>query len=91
MPGRVPASYGSWSGTGTDQRYVPLSQTTCLLLYMFKTGVACCLPTRAQGLLVPVMESFGFGVFLGLFGFSSLFFVHVGSTSLPSLPVVYKT
>ena len=28
----VPASYGSWSGTGTDQRYVPQGQTTCLLL-----------------------------------------------------------
>ena len=32
MPGRVPASYGSWSGTGTDQRHVPLGQKTCFLL-----------------------------------------------------------
>ena len=27
------ASYGSWSGTGTDQSYVPLGQTTCFILY----------------------------------------------------------
>ena len=32
MPGRVPASYGSWSGTGMDQSYVPLGQTACLFL-----------------------------------------------------------
>ena len=38
---------------------------------LFRTGVACCLPTCAQGSSVPVMGNFGFGVFLAfwlLFG-----------------------
>ena len=61
MSGRVPSSYGSWPGTRTDQRHVPLGQTTCFFL-----SVACCLPTCAQGLSVPVMEIVGNGV-LGAF------------------------
>ena len=32
MSGQVSSSYGSLSGTGTDQHYVPLDQTTCFLL-----------------------------------------------------------
>ena len=30
---------------------------------LFRTGVACCLPTCAQGLSVPVMGNFGYGIF----------------------------
>ena len=32
MSGRVSSSYGSWSGTGAEQRYVPVDQTTCCFL-----------------------------------------------------------
>ena len=32
MPGRVPSSDEPFPGTGSDQRYVPLDQTTCFLL-----------------------------------------------------------
>ena len=32
MSGQVSSSYGSLSGTGTDQHYVPLDQTACFLL-----------------------------------------------------------
>ena len=57
---------------------------------LFRTGVACCLPTCAQGLSVPVMGNFGFGVFWAfwlLFGVLCIW----GMTCLASLPVVYKT
>ena len=43
------------------QRYVPLDQTTCCLLLL--TGVACCLPTCAQGSSVSVTGSGGDGSF----------------------------
>ena len=32
MSGQDSSSYGSLWGTGTDQHYVPLDQTTCFLL-----------------------------------------------------------
>ena len=41
-------------------RWVKQHASSCLLL---RTGVACCLPTCAQGLSVPVTGNFGFGVF----------------------------
>ena len=63
MPGRVPSSDGPWPGTGTDSHYVPLGQTACFLLSLFKGGVACCLPTCAHGSSVPVMENAVVGVF----------------------------
>ena len=66
----------SLSGTGTDQHYVPLDQTTCFLLSFSRTGVACCLPACAQGLSVLVMENSGNGVLFGLVGFSLVFGAH---------------
>ena len=53
--------------------------------------MACCLPTCAQGLSVPVTGDFGFG--FCFFGFlASLWcFVHMGSASFAGLPFVYKT
>ena len=39
---------------------------------LFGTGVACCLPTCAQGLSVPVMVTSGYGMFWGFSGFSSV-------------------
>ena len=52
---------------------------------MFKAGVACCLPTCAQGSSVPVLANALCGVFLG-------FLVsHMESPSFAGLPVVYKT
>ena len=63
MPGRVPASYGSVSGTGTDQRYVPLGQTTCFLLSLVANRSGMLFANVCVGLSVPVSGNFGFGVF----------------------------
>ena len=60
--------------------------SSCLL---FKEGVACCLPTCAQGSSVPVMGNAVLVFFVFLV--SSWRLVHMGSTSLAGLPVVYKT
>ena len=57
---------------------------------LFKAGVACCLPTCAQGSSVPVMENVASDVFLGFLA-SSRCLVHMESTSFAGLPVVYKT
>ena len=51
---------------------------------LFKAGVACCLPTCAKGLSVPVMGNPVNAIFLG-FVVSSWCLVHVGSTSLPAV------
>ena len=65
MSGRVPASDGSWSGTGINVsfRWVKQHVSSCPF---FRTGVACCLPTCAQGLSVPVTLDYGVG--FGVFG-----------------------
>ena len=69
--------------------YVPLGQTTCfLLLLRLRTGMECCLPTCAQGSSVSVM---GNAVFFFGFLVSSWCLVHMGSSGLSRLPVVYKT
>ena len=52
--------------------------------------MVCCLPTCAQSSLVPVMGNVVSGVFLG-FLVSSWCLVHMESTNLAGLPVVYKT
>ena len=44
-------------------RWIKQHVSSCPL---FRTGVACCLPTCAQGLSVPVMENSGNGIFWGL-------------------------
>ena len=63
MPGRVPSSDGPWPGTGSDQHYVPLSQTTCFLL-SFSEGRSGMLFANVCG-EVP----FGFWTFFGLLDF----------------------
>ena len=68
-------------------RWVKQHVSSCPLV---KAGVACCLPTFAQGSSVPVMGNGSCGVFL-VFLVSPLCFVHMGSPSLAGLPVVYKT
>ena len=50
-------------------RWIKQHVSSCPL---FRTGVACCLPTCAQGLSVPVMGEFWVWDFLGFFGFSSV-------------------
>ena len=67
-------------------RWVKQHVSSCPL---FKAGVACCLPTCAHGSSVPVMGNVVFG--LSFFLVSSWRFVHMRSTSLAGLPVVYKT
>ena len=47
-------------------RWVKQHVASCPL---FRAGVACCLPTCAQGSSVPVMGNVSDGVFLGFFGF----------------------
>ena len=45
-------------------------------VFCLRTGVACCLPTCAQGSSVPVMGNALYGVFFGLFGFSLVSCAH---------------
>ena len=82
MQGQVSSSYGSWSGTGTDKRYVPLDQTTCSLLSLVKD--------RSGTLSVPVMGS-GEMTFLCFFLASLWCLVHMGGASFASVPpCVYR-
>ena len=61
MAGRGSSLYGSLSGrNGLTLRSVG-SNNMLLPVSLFRTGVACCLPTCAQGLSVPVTGDFGFG------------------------------
>ena len=82
MPGRDSSLCGSRSGTGTDKHYVPLGQAACYLCSFSRTGVACCLPTCAQGSSAAVVELVGSGVFGG----APRSFVRVGGISSASLP-----
>ena len=67
-------------------RWVTQRASSCPFL---RTGVACCLPTCAKGLSVPVMGNSGIGICFG--SWASLWcFVHMGSASFASLPVVHK-
>ena len=68
-------------------RWVKQHVSSC---HLFRTGVACCLPTCAQGLSVPVMGISGNGV---VWAFWLLFCVLCawGGASLASPPVVHKT
>ena len=79
-------------GRGQDRinitfRWVKQHVSSCPLL---KAGVACCLPTCAKGSSVPVMGNFVNNVFLG-FVVSSWCLVHMGSSGLSGLPVMYKS
>ena len=67
-------------------RWVKQHASPCLLL---GTGVACCLPTCAQGSPVPVVENSGIGIF-GAFWLLFGALVHMGGAGFASLPVVYK-
>ena len=68
-------------------RWIKQHVSSCPL---FRTGVACCLPTCAQGLSVPVMENSGYGIFLGFLA-SLLCLVCWGIASFASLPLAHKT
>ena len=90
MSGQVSSSNGSLSGKqewlNITFRWIKQHVSSCPL---FKAGVACCLPTCAQGSSVTVMVNVVCGVFLG-FLVSSWCFVHMESASFASLPFVYK-
>ena len=58
---------------------------------LFKAGVACCLPTCAHGLSVPVTGVFGFVFGVVCFFVSSRCFVHMGTARFAGLPVMYIT
>ena len=67
-------------------RWVKQHVSSCPL---FKAGVACCLPTCAQGSSVLDMGNAVFGAFWA-FLVSSWCLVHMESASFASLPVVHK-
>ena len=93
MPGRVPASYGilvgNRHGSILHSRWVKQDASSCPL---FKAGVACCLPTCAQGFSVPVTgdSCVGFGMFWALWILLGVF-VHMVSFGFAELPVVHRT
>ena len=68
-------------------RWIKQHVSSCPL---FRTGVACCLPTCAQGLSVPVMGNSGYGIFC-FFLASLLCLVCLGSASFAGLPFAHKT
>ena len=70
-------------------RWVKQHASSCPL---FKAGVACCLPTCAQGCSFPVMEDFGvwFGIFWVLWILLGVLCTWE-SFGFAELPVVYKT
>ena len=68
-------------------RWIKQHVSSCPL---FRTGVACCLPTCAQGLSAPVMGNSGNGIFLGFLA-SLLCLVCLGSASFAGLPFAHKT
>ena len=93
MDGQCQDEFLHCTGSGRDQdrinvtfRWVKQHVSSCPFL---KEGVACCLPTCANGSSVPVMENIVIGVFLG-FLVSSWCLVHMESSSLAGLPVVYR-
>ena len=65
-------------------RWVKQHVSSCPL---FRTGVACCLPTCAQGLSIPVVGNSGNGVFFwGFLGFSFVPCAHWGASFASLLP-----
>ena len=94
MDGQCQDEFLPRTSPGRDQdrinvtfRWVKQHVASCPL---FKAGVACCLPTCAQGSSDLVMGNTSYGVFFG-FLVSSWGFVHMGSPSIAGLPVMYKT
>ena len=67
-------------------RWIKQHVSSCPL---FNAGVACCLPTCAQGSSVPVMGNAVFGVFWAFWLLLGTL-VHMESASFASLPVVDK-
>ena len=68
MSGRVSSLYELRPGFGTDQRYVPLDQTTCFLLSFLEGQewyVVCQRVRRVHQFLIT--GNSGFWHFLGLF------------------------
>ena len=68
-------------------RWVKQHVASCPL---FKAGVACCLPTCAQGSSVPVMGNVSDGAFWVFWFLLSVLCIW-GVLALSGLPVVYKT
>ena len=94
MDGQCQDEFLHRTSPGRDQdrinitfRWVKQHVASCPL---FKAGVACCLPTCAQGSSVLVMVNVFTGVFWGCL-VSSWCLVHMGSLSFAGLPVMYKT
>ena len=90
MSGQVSSLYELRPGFGTDQRYVPLDQTTCFLCSLFRTGVQCYSPTCAQDFSVLVTVNSGNGI-LGAFLASLLCLVCLGGASFAGRPFAHKT
>ena len=90
MKGRVPASYGSWFGTGADQRCDPLGQTTFFLLSLVANRNGMLFANVRAGF---IRSSYGEPwVWSFLCFLASLWcLVHLGSPSFDGLPFVYKT
>ena len=65
-----PSQYKSWSGTGTDKRYVPLDQTTCCLLLLSENKSGMLFANVCAGFISFCHEVCGEVVVFGLFGFS---------------------
>ena len=68
-------------------RWIKQHVSSCPL---FRTGVACCLPTCAQGLSVPVMGNSSYGIFW-VFWLLLGVLCMLGSASFASLPFARKT
>ena len=82
MSGQVSSSYGSLSGTGTDQHYVPLDQATCFLYHVVCQRVRRVYPFLLWGILR--MAFFGFLA-------SLLCLVCLGGASFAGPPFAHKT
>ena len=94
MDGQCQDEFHHRTSPGRDQdrinitfRWVKQHVASCL---WFKAGVACCLPTCAQGSSDLVVGNTSHGVFLG-FLVSSWCLVHMGSPRSAGLPVMYMT
>ena len=94
MDGQCQDEFLHRTSTGREQdrinitfRWVKQQVPSCPL---FKAGVACCLPTCAQGSSDLVMGNITNGVFV-VFLVSSWCLVHMGSPSFAGLPAMYKT
>ena len=90
MSGRVSSLCGSRSGTGADQRYVPLDQAAYCFLYI-AYRVVCCLPVCAQGSSAAVTGNVGSGAFWAFWVLLGVSCIWVGACFACLSPHVYRT